>query len=223
MTIDPSFGAGFGYVLAGTPGTELNAMAMDRNGNVILAGARPAGPGAEVPVVMRLLPDGTPDPAFGVAGVVDGNALGLVGGRATGLLLRSDGTITYTVGSGPRATYPATFTTIRLLPTGAPDPSFSSGVVSIPLGVGQAAGIGASSLVAGPNGSTLVAGTDLTATNTPRGGIIRLRANGTLDTRSAPAASRASLAPAARSGSRRWPATAPAASWWPGPVCRPTR
>ena len=38
--IDPSFGAGFGYVLAGPPGSELGAMVMDTNGNVILGGSR---------------------------------------------------------------------------------------------------------------------------------------------------------------------------------------
>ena len=49
--IDPSFGAGFGYVLAGPAGSELDTMTMDSGGNVILAGARPNGPGAEMPIV----------------------------------------------------------------------------------------------------------------------------------------------------------------------------
>src|SRR4051795_8898692 len=37
--IDPSFGAGLGYVLSGPPGAELSAMVMDRTGNIILGGA----------------------------------------------------------------------------------------------------------------------------------------------------------------------------------------
>ena len=74
--IDPSFGAGFGYVLAGPVGAELGAMTMDRNGNVILAGSRPNGAGAEMPIVIRLLPDGTPDPRFGAGGTFDGASLG---------------------------------------------------------------------------------------------------------------------------------------------------
>ena len=38
--IDPSFGAGLGYVFAGPANAELGAMVMDRTGNVILAGGR---------------------------------------------------------------------------------------------------------------------------------------------------------------------------------------
>src|SRR3954451_24763888 len=52
--IDPSFGAGLGYVLAGPAGSELEAMTMDHDGNVFLAGARPS----EVPIIVRLLADG---------------------------------------------------------------------------------------------------------------------------------------------------------------------
>ena len=54
--IDPSFGAGLGYVLAGPADAQLGAMVMDRDGNVILGGASPAA----APLVIRLLPDGTP-------------------------------------------------------------------------------------------------------------------------------------------------------------------
>src|SRR3954465_13635554 len=59
--IDPSFGGGFGYALAGPSGAELDAMTMDTNGNVIMAGSRSGG----VPVLVRLLADGTPDATFG--------------------------------------------------------------------------------------------------------------------------------------------------------------
>ena len=53
--IDPSFGAGFGYVLAGPVNAVLGAMAMDRDGNVILAGARATSATTEAPIVIRLL------------------------------------------------------------------------------------------------------------------------------------------------------------------------
>src|SRR3954468_6573358 len=59
--IDPSFGAGFGYALAGPPGAELGTMVMDTNGNVTLAGSR----SGDIPIVVRLLADGTPDLTFG--------------------------------------------------------------------------------------------------------------------------------------------------------------
>jgi uncharacterized delta-60 repeat protein len=177
--IDPSFGAGFGYVLAGPAGSELGAMTMDRQGNVILGGVRPG----EVPIVIRLLADGSLDATFGAGGTLDGSTLGLAG-RVTGLLVRPEGTLTFTVGGGASSVYPATFTVVRLGPLGAVDPSFAgTGIVSIPLGPGQAAGAGAAAVRQGPSGTTLVAGTDLTETGTPRGAIIRLKGDGTLDKR----------------------------------------
>jgi uncharacterized delta-60 repeat protein len=177
--IDPSFGAGFGYVLVGPAGSELGAMTMDRQGNVILGGVRPG----EVPIVIRLLADGSLDATFGAGGTLDGSTLGLAG-RVTGLLVRPEGTLTFTVGGGASSVYPATFTVVRLGPLGAVDPSFAgTGIVSIPLGPGQAAGVGAAAVRQGPSGTTLVAGTDLTETGTPRGAIIRLKGDGTLDKR----------------------------------------
>jgi uncharacterized delta-60 repeat protein len=177
--IDPSFGAGFGYVLAGPAGSELGAMTMDRQGNVILGGVRPG----EIPIVIRLLADGSADPTFAAGGTLDGATLGLAG-RVTGLLVRPEGSLTFTVGGGASGVYPATFTVVRLGPLGAVDPTFAgTGIVSIPLGPGQAAGVGAAAIRQGPSGTTLVAGTDLTATGTPRGAIIRLKTDGALDTR----------------------------------------
>src|SRR4051812_41054367 len=178
--IDPSFGAGFGYALAGPPGAELDAMTMDTNGNVILGGSRSGG----VPVLVRLLADGTPDTTFGAGGTVDGPTLGLSSGSVTGLLVRREGTLTFTVGGGAAGIYPGTFTIVRVGPTGALDPGWAgTGISSIVLGPGQGAGIGAAAIRQGPSGSTLVAGTDLTASGTPRGAVIRLKADGLPDTR----------------------------------------
>ena len=177
--IDPSFGAGFGYVLAGPAGSELSAMTMDTNGNVIMAGSR-AG---NVPIVIRLLADGSPDATFAAAGTFDGAAANLTG-TVTALLVRREGTLTFTVGGGVSGVYPATFTVVRLGPTGVLDPGWSGvGISTVALAPGQAAGIGATAIRQGPSGMTLVAGTDLTAAGTPRGSVIRLLPNGTPDTR----------------------------------------
>src|SRR4051812_10491620 len=177
--IDPSFGAGLGYVLTGPAGSELGTMVMDANGNIILAGSR----SGNVPIVIRLQADGSPDLTFGANATVDGAVLG-VAGRATGLLVKPDGTTTFTVGGFPNQDYPATFSVVRVLPNGAPDVTWGgTGVVSIALGPGSGAGIGAAALRQGPSGTTLVAGTDLTAAGTPRGAVIRLRPDGSLDTR----------------------------------------
>lgn len=165
--VDPSFGAGLGYVLSGPSDAELGAMAMDRNGVVYLGGSS-----GGAPFLMRLLGDGTVDPAFA------NPALGLTG-KVTSLLLRADGTVTYTVATGA-----ASFTVVKLNALGAPDPTWGgTGVITHPLGPGAAPGIGAAAVRQGPSNTTLVAGTDLTATGSPRGSVLRLNPNGTVDTR----------------------------------------
>ncbi|WP_028062727.1 delta-60 repeat domain-containing protein [Solirubrobacter soli] len=178
--IDPSFGGGFGYVLAGPSGSELGAMVMDANGNITLGGSR-AG---NVPIMVRLLADGSPDLTFGANATVDGAVLG-IGGRVTGLLVKADGTTTFTVGGSATQSFPAAFSVLRVTATGVPDPTWGGGdgIVYVQLGPGTAPGIGASAVRQGPKGTTLVAGTDLTASGTPRGAVIRLLADGNLDTR----------------------------------------
>jgi uncharacterized delta-60 repeat protein len=178
--IDPSFGAGLGYVLAGPVGSTLGSMAMDRNGNIVVVGGRPAGAG-EVPLVIRLAPDGTPDGTFGSGGTVDGAALGLAG-RATGVLVRPDGAVVFCVGAGPDRSGPATFTVVRLLVNGAPDPGFAgTGIVSLPLTPFSGAGAGAAAVRGGPADTLLVAGTDVTQKGSLRGVVVRLKPNGKLD------------------------------------------
>jgi uncharacterized delta-60 repeat protein len=181
--IDPSFGAGRGYVLFGSPGSQLADMAMDQTGNIILAGARPAANGGEAPVMIRLLADGTPDTTFGVGGVVDRPYA--LGGRVTSLLVRPEGTVTFSVAAGPTQSGLASFTVGRLLANGTADVSFGAGtgVVTVPLGPGSGLGLGAAVVRRGPGTRTLVAGTDVSASGTPRGTVVRLRADGSLDTR----------------------------------------
>jgi uncharacterized delta-60 repeat protein len=177
--IDAGFGGGGGYVVAGPPGSELGAMVLSAHGSITLGGSR-AG---SVPLVIRLLGDGTPDLTFGSNANVDGAVLGITG-RVTGLLVRADGTTTFTVGGFPDANYPAAFMIVRLLANGVPDPSWNgSGVANYVFGPGAAPGIGAVAVRQGPKGRTLVAGTDLTPAGTPRGTVMRLLANGGLDTR----------------------------------------
>jgi len=177
--IDPSFGDGLGYVLAGPPGSELGAMVMDTNGNVILGGSRLG----DIPIVVRLQADGSPDATFATNGTFDGAAANLAG-RVTALLVRREGTLAFTVGGGATGLYPATFTIVRVGPTGVLDPGWAgTGIASVTLGPGQAAGVGAAAISLGPGGRTLVAGTDLTPAGTPRGAVLRLKPDGTLDTR----------------------------------------
>jgi uncharacterized delta-60 repeat protein len=178
--IDPSFGGGAGYVLAGPLGSQLGDMSMDTNGNIVLAGVRPG----EAPYIVRLLPDGTPDTAFGAGGAVDGASLGL-SGRATSVLARPDGTTVFSVGETPGHAASSAFTVVRLLAGGAPDPGFNgTGVSTVSLGTPVSGdGLGAGALNIGPGGTILVAGTTASARGTQQAVISRLRANGALDTR----------------------------------------
>jgi uncharacterized delta-60 repeat protein len=178
--VDPSFGGGAGYVLAGPPGSQFGDMSMDTNGNIALVGVRPG----EVPLVVRLLPDGTPDTAFGAGGTVDGAALGLAG-RATSVLARPDGTTVFSVGELPGHTGSSAFTVVRLLASGAADPGFDgTGVATVSLGTPVTGdGLGAGALNIGPGGTILVAGTTASARGTQQAVVTRLRANGALDKR----------------------------------------
>jgi uncharacterized delta-60 repeat protein len=151
-------------------------MAMDDTGKITLGGSR-AG---VVPIVIRLLPDGSPDLGFGANANIDGAVLG-ISGRVTGLIVTTGGPTTFSISGSPGQQYPATFTVLRVTANGVPDPTWSGGLV--PLSPGTAPGIGATAIIRGPKGTTLVAGTDVSPAGTARGAVIRLRPNGTLDTR----------------------------------------
>jgi uncharacterized delta-60 repeat protein len=180
--IDPSFGAGLGYVVTGRAGSQLGSMVMDRNGDILIAAGYASGAG-EIPYVMRLAPDGTPDPTFGTGGIVDGAGLGLAG-RATGVLAKPDGTVVFCVGAGGDRVGPATFTVVRLLVNGALDPGFAgTGVVTLALTPFAGQGAGAAAVRGGPASTLLVAGTDVTAKGSLRGVVLRLKPDGTLDSR----------------------------------------
>jgi uncharacterized delta-60 repeat protein len=180
--IDPSFGGGHGYVITCPAGSALGAMVMDRNGFIYIAAGRAEGTG-EVPYLQRLAPDGSPDATFGAGGMVDGAGLGLAG-RATGALVRPDGTVTFSVGAGDDRSGPATFTVVRLLANGTLDPGFGgTGIVSLPLTPFSGLGAGAIAVRGGPSNTLLVAGTDVTEKGSLRGVVLRLKPNGTLDAR----------------------------------------
>jgi uncharacterized delta-60 repeat protein len=181
--VDPAFGGGAGYVLAGPPGATLTAMAMDAEGNLVLAGGRAAGGGAEVPVVVRLLFDGTPDPTFGASGTFDGAALGL-SGRANAVLIGAGGSVAFTAGVARASLGASTFTAVRLTAAGAPDPTFAgTGVVSVALSPTSGLGLGADAIAPATGARLLVAGTDGPVGGGERAAVLRLLPNGALDPR----------------------------------------
>jgi uncharacterized delta-60 repeat protein len=79
----------------------------------------------------------------------------------------------------------ASFTVVKLTAAGALDPTWGAGtgVVTHVLSPGTGEDLGASAVRQGPDDTTLVAGTDTTASGTPRGAIARLAVDGALDPR----------------------------------------
>ncbi|WP_437732054.1 hypothetical protein [Sorangium sp. So ce1335] len=126
---DSSFGAGTGHVVL-SPSFSAQAVAVDREGRILVAGHVDPGGESDI-VVARLLADGQPDPAFGAGGqrviAVPGSSE-----RAAALALLGDGRILVAGDSNQNGD--TDFQVRRLLDDGADDPSFGTdGVVTAPI------------------------------------------------------------------------------------------
>lgn len=155
--LDPNFGSG-GAVIAGPPGAQLETMALQPEGELVLAGSVRAQPRRAV-LVMRLRADGSPDPSFGSGGAVDSAAVKLAG-RARDVLLLPDGRIALAVSVERGRTARATFLAARLTPNGAFDPTFSGdGVTRIATTSRRVRDGGAAALALGSQGRLILAGT----------------------------------------------------------------
>ena len=116
---DPSFGTG--GVVTGLPYGGANGLTIDGAGGLLVTATTP---GFQHPVVLRFLPDGSPDPAFGVGGEVvvsPGPASVGVLGR---IRLDAAGRIVAAGGLHLSGTDPSQFLVVRLTPDGTPDPTF---------------------------------------------------------------------------------------------------
>ncbi len=154
--LDPNFGSG-GAVVAGPPGAQLETMALQPEGELVLAGSVRAQP-RRVMLVMRLRPDGSVDPTFGSGGAVDSAAVKLAG-RARDVRLLPDGRIALAVSVERGRTARATFIAARLTPTGAFDPTFGGdGVTRIATTSRRVRDGGAAALVLGNQGRLILAG-----------------------------------------------------------------
>ncbi len=136
---------------------RTTAAALDADGNLLVAGHSFMPDTESDMVALRIRPDGTPDPAFGVHGVVITD-FG-VGNDSTGdVVIAADGRILLagTSQTGPTSTRPAV---VRLLPDGALDPEFGTGGRAT-LDVGVAPGFQVGRAVALlPDGRLAIAGT----------------------------------------------------------------
>jgi len=162
-----AFGDG-GWTTAGSaPADIANAIALQPDGRLVLAGSS----GADV-LLLRLLPDGRPDPSFGGAGRV---VLDFDGGTdvATAVAVQPDGRIIAagaSDGLGRRG-----FLAVRLTPSGARDPSWGDPFFFF----GPSSDDFASAIALQPDGRVLLAG--MTVNPSPNFGVARLLADGAPD------------------------------------------
>jgi uncharacterized delta-60 repeat protein len=120
-TLDPSFGDG-GMVWLKYSGSGANAVVVQPDGKIVVGGYK----GPQKFALVRLLPDGSLDPSFGTAGLVE-TTLGVLNPGYVALALQGDGkivavgTTTYTGGKQDD------FAVVRYLGNGALDPAFGDG------------------------------------------------------------------------------------------------
>lgn len=145
--VDPTFGDGGVVQLSFLPHpwSSARAVAVQADGRIVVAGA--AGNFSEWTgkrvAVARLMPDGTPDPSFGM----DGRVVSQISGGAGGVSLGPDRKIVV-AGQAilePPGLWPIASAALvmRLLPDGRPDPGF---------------GLAGVSLIQVPGGDTLASG-----------------------------------------------------------------
>jgi uncharacterized delta-60 repeat protein len=126
--LDPAFGTG-GIVRPTLPGSPTAfAVAFEPSGNIVVGG--PSGAAATLMTVLRLQPNGTPDPTFGTAGVatIDPSSNG-TGGSLFDIALQPDGKIVL-AGYANAGASNIEVAVARLTTSGAPDAGFGgAGVV----------------------------------------------------------------------------------------------
>ncbi len=149
-TPDPEFGTQGYYLSPGNPPsyTYSYKMALQSDGKILLAGT------TSHPTVIRLLPDGTPDPDFGSNGVFELPTAGPLNSRFLDILVQPDGRI-IAAGwdqSGSGAYNGDPFIVARIDPNGVLDATFAdNGVFHYPAQAARALGLQ-------PDGSIVVAG-----------------------------------------------------------------
>lgn len=132
---DGDFGPG-GHVSAAIEiGMRITSLAPTASGRLLVAGSLPGstapGVAGRVAVVLRLLADGTPDPAFGAQGVVTVPFAGL-GGEAVEVLPRPDESIALVANAAHDAGGAGVAAVARLDATGHLDPNFGTAGLAWP-------------------------------------------------------------------------------------------
>lgn len=133
-TLDPTFGDG-GIVWLKYPGSGARAVAVQPDGKILIGGST-GGSGGNFAVV-RLLSNGSPDPAFGTAGLVE-TKVGNLNPEVHALVVQPDGRIVAAGFSRPTGAR-FRFVVLRYDASGVLDPAFgTAGVVQTLLGTREA-------------------------------------------------------------------------------------
>jgi uncharacterized delta-60 repeat protein len=172
-TLDPSYGGGTGWSDANFGRDDYgNAVALQPDGKIVVAGYSNAGGTLDFAVARLLVPQGTFDPSYGLG---TGRSLIDVGGGDVGraVALQSDGKIIVAGSSG------GNFAVIRLQPNGVLDTTFGTEGKSI-VDFGGADEPGRA-VALQPDGKIVVAGST-NANGTYDFSVARLQPNGLLDT-----------------------------------------
>ncbi len=178
--VDPAFNEGEPVVLFPQfdLGRELRGVAVGADGAIVAVGTRDPDINGDDPgeiFVVRLLPDGTPDPDFGPDG--DGTAPVFTGesAMARAIAVQPNGRLVVTGTAGPS---PNVAVVARLLSTGALDRTFGTGgVVLDNVGFGADEGRG---VAVRPDGRIVVAGVN-DAEGTPNLFVTQYRGDGSRD------------------------------------------
>ncbi|GAB3871101.1 hypothetical protein GCM10028824_20510 [Hymenobacter segetis] len=162
---DASFNIGTGVAL-GSGGGFIKKLLVQPDGAILAGGQFSTFNGQARPLLVRLLPSGSVDGSFAsLAPATTSNGyLGDLARQPDGKLVLGGSNLT---GNSSTAT-----DLIRLLPSGAPDPAFTSNVD----GNGYVASVGVRA-----DGSLLVGGIFTAFGGSPRGGLVRLSSTGAVD------------------------------------------
>jgi uncharacterized delta-60 repeat protein len=179
--LDSTFGQG-GKVVTAVPGPTsavANAMALQSDGKIVVAGGLGAG---QAIGLVRYSTSGALDTAFGAKGIAQANIPNNILSSATGVAIQTDGKIlaggtVYTL-SGAKAAI--SLGVVRFNANGTMDSSYGAGgvVTALPL---QASRCGGGPMAIQSDGKVLLAGGCSAATGN-FSTVVRLNTNGALDT-----------------------------------------
>jgi uncharacterized delta-60 repeat protein len=174
-SVDVTFGSNGVVLLSSPANAEAYDMALDADGNLIIAGVTTSTPVASFAVV-KLLPSGAPDATFGTGGIVTAAPYSGAGIGDTVLIQPADGKIIVTGHGGA-----GNFLLMRFNTDGTPDSTFGfGGTVETDIGDLNQPDQSSHAILA-PDGKIIVVGSTFNGTDTDTA-IARYNADGSLDT-----------------------------------------